>query len=1080
MEQIWNEHMRDGLRSGLLYGIGLLAATAVTALLYRLIDLWIRTNEAGSLGLLAGVLLAFTAAAVGAFVAGFIGGRSLKTLSKSHGRFGYAWRSAFTMAPIYGFLLYPLVFIVSLLSLYTEIQAAGLQYGLLLAILGLVFGTLYSLLLAVTTAGSGYIGRVTWAGAIGFMFGGFLFGYMIWLAIRNASLGEFRSVSTGWFLTGTFVFGLLGGGSLGREYSILSAREGKEHFVRKRWLTWRKGIVLGILLVLLIWVIRPAVQTVAQMLQPVDANLATRLGNDATTTHWSDAFAVNGSTGNGTTTAADVAVNAAGQVAAAWQTADGIYVAAGLWGPDGGTTWAEPLQIAPAGNDPQVAVDDRGALHLVWEQDGLIQYARCEGRVCAESRSLSNASGLACDGTAGKPVLFAGAQGTQFVAWETPAGAPYAIWSSGGTPPGIPVACLPLDAPADLAVGGGNGRVQVAASSGAQIVVIELDGSGEWSEPAVLGDGRLPALWTDGTETAVVWCSPDAQPLPTLWQRGAVETVSERPCRARPQVARDDAGNLHVLWASDEVVNQFGVVNPATVLYETIQEGNAWSAETIVARTAALPDPAVASSSASVLFMSWPDAGSAQVASQTPYVCDELPASPVMQNMLALAQSPVFRPEGDPVPYCGNRYDGLTIMPGPLPAFSDQPPTLNGAFDLMADLVSEAQYEAVYSTMWYDADVNNDSPGAVVMAGVAELYEKVKANPENYPRGMTVRILLGNPPEFARGEFAGQLWHVLDDLRDAGVDKMIDREIGWSVEVADYEGALPHSHAKTLVVDGKTAVAAGYNMSYAHFWEDHPSGLGESRLDLGVHLTGPVAQDALRAFDDLWDGASRRHCTSLYPLIAEAWQVTCGDFPARVTHVPEVLRYYLPGATSNAFSMYRSHAYDLADEQVATALASAQESIDLIHVNFTMEMICDLNLFFDVCGFDEVLPFTRAIVDAAEQNGARVRILVKPFPVDGIESTFNVQVLGQEIQERGLQDQIEVRLLDGAMHAKTALIDDAVLIIGSQNFHYSAFGDGSGLNEYSLSTDDPQAAADYKRLFEYYWERALPTEIDGE
>ena len=30
----------------------------------------------------------------------------------------------------------------------------------------------------------------------------------------------------------------------------------------------------------------------AQTLQPVDANLATRLGNEATTTHWSDSFAV--------------------------------------------------------------------------------------------------------------------------------------------------------------------------------------------------------------------------------------------------------------------------------------------------------------------------------------------------------------------------------------------------------------------------------------------------------------------------------------------------------------------------------------------------------------------------------------------------------------------------------------------------------------------------------------------------------------------------------------------------------------------------------------------------------------------
>ena len=38
-----------------------------------------------------------------------------------------------------------------------------------------------------------------------------------------------------------------------------------------------------------------------------------------------------------------------------------------------------------------------------------------------------------------------------------------------------------------------------------------------------------------------------------------------------------------------------------------------------------------------------------------------------------------------------------------------------------------------------------------------------------------------------------------------------------------------------------------------------------------------------------------------------------------------------------------------------------------------------------------------------------------------------------------------------------------------------ADGDGTGLAEYSLGVEDEQAVDDFKRLFEYQWERAEPT-----
>jgi phosphatidylserine/phosphatidylglycerophosphate/cardiolipin synthase-like enzyme len=348
------------------------------------------------------------------------------------------------------------------------------------------------------------------------------------------------------------------------------------------------------------------------------------------------------------------------------------------------------------------------------------------------------------------------------------------------------------------------------------------------------------------------------------------------------------------------------------------------------------------------------------------------------------------------------------------------------------------------------------------------LYYKLKEDPASYPRGLTVRILLGNPPELA-----GQLWYLLEDLRDAGVEKMLDPEIGWRLEVADYAGNLPHSHVKMLVIDGKTAMAAGFNTTYDHFDNDHYSGKGAGRFDLGIQVSGPVAQESVRVFDDLWVGASRRHCSNFHPAVDELWQATCYDLRASGGHVPEVLRYYLPGGDSTVFSMYRSVKRDESDQEIVTALSSAQKTIDVVHVNFTMPLICDLNLLFDVCTSDQDLPFLDAMIKAAEEDGVRERIMITPDPFEGIESLIAINILRGVLEEAGVEDLVEVRFFEGEMHSKANLIDDEFLIIGSQNFHYSAFGEGVGLNEYNLGVSDPRAIEDFKRVYDYYWERSM-------
>jgi phosphatidylserine/phosphatidylglycerophosphate/cardiolipin synthase-like enzyme len=348
---------------------------------------------------------------------------------------------------------------------------------------------------------------------------------------------------------------------------------------------------------------------------------------------------------------------------------------------------------------------------------------------------------------------------------------------------------------------------------------------------------------------------------------------------------------------------------------------------------------------------------------------------------------------------------------------------------------------------------------------ITELYHKVEANPEDYPRGMTVRVLLGNPP---RIDLNSDLWRILGNLRAAGLPDMENPDIGWKLEVANFEGSFPHSHIKILIIDGITAVSTGFNYQYHHYPEDHPSGRGEGTVDIGIQVTGPAAQEVQTAFDDLWDGATQRHCESLDKSNI-TWQFTCRDSKAVPNHVPEVKRYYLSGGDAVVFSMLRSEVLLLSDNMVQASIAHAQDSLDVVQAMFAMPPVCMLNFMFDLCTFDQAMPYIDGIMQAAE-NGAEVRLLLKMTPVLGTEALVALQIMADELEVRGLEDQIEIRAFPIALHAKTFLIDDELVIIGSQNFHYTAFGEG--LAEHNLGVLDPEAAADYKRVFDYYWDIA--------
>jgi len=52
-------------------------------------------------------------------------------------------------------------------------------------------------------------------------------------------------------------------------------------------------------------------------------------------------------------------------------------------------------------------------------------------------------------------------------------------------------------------------------------------------------------------------------------------------------------------------------------------------------------------------------------------------------------------------------------------------------------------------------------------------------------------------------------------------------------------------------------------------------------------------------------------------------------------------------------------------------------------------------------------------------------------------------------------------------------IDDAILIIGSRNFQYSAWGNDGGLGENMLVTNHLEAITECKKLFGTNWKEAV-------
>lgn len=442
------------------------------------------------------------------------------------------------------------------------------------------------------------------------------------------------------------------------------------------------------------------------------------------------------------------------------------------------------------------------------------------------------------------------------------------------------------------------------------------------------------------------------------------------------------------------------------------------------------------------------------------------PAQPLFAPACAAPRSPLQRVVWDVTTAGGTRTDLSchNAFVG-LPRTPRSPALLHDAFDDLAAQIRAARSEVLVANMQWDFGLG--LPGSTVAGAVADLYAQVRARPADYPQGMAVRFSLGGYPDLVRTVDGGtQALSLARDLRLRGVP-LSDPALGWRVSILNYP-YFPHSHVKLHVIDGQDLTVAGYNFS----WTQLPrSEGGNSQHDVGLRMRGPVAQAGVAAFDDLWRHSQQLHCP---PDVLPVDVFTrCALGRAEAPSHPLAAQFALPAGQARGYLLYRRPGDDQADRGHLALIAAARRSIDLMQVDFSPEPVCwGAHLGPDGCGADAPgFPvYLRALLGALER-GVRVRVLLMPNS-SGLERPGNragVALMRAEARRRGLEHLFEARFVTFTMHDKTVTFDRELVLVGSMNFHFSAWGP-LGLNEAALVTDDLQAVSQQEATFERVWQ----------
>ncbi len=1089
--------MAAGVFVGSLLGIALELVLFRSGYIAWLLDL-IPENQ-GTIRLLFGLIFTYLTIAIGAGAGGALTGYFMWLVDKVGSKMRYVWGSAWAFAVGQGILLVPMLLFFLFSAMYQNgVLGEQVKYGIMFTLFGVIYGVIVGIVLAFTLAKLRYSWLLIVASAAGFGIGAGLIGY----GLRHVNTLSISGIPALTNLLRLFLFALvftaIAGALLGMVLTWMANKREVGAVLKPSRV--QVGVLVGVSAVILL-LLMGLTNDIVDFIIIRPGSTTTQLSLSTQGVHWSEPQILANQIVSNSAAEPALAVADSGLVAAAWasNSTDGSDI---YYRSTTAKAFTVDDQIVNVSNQPgsvsiqpQLVIDRADRAHILWQElavDGFA-YSICESSGCSEPEAVfADRSDLACANDLGSdlitPELAIDDNDTIMAVWNAGQGLAYSMWKAGERPSSmgpssLAQGCIPDAREVDggfALQGDGDNHFALGFDTQGVIWLQEYE-SGQWAATAsALGNGSNPDIMisADGG-VQIAWCDA-GQAVQYQAEGGAMQTIAFPTCQGRPVLAEDREGNPHLLWYSDVVENIFGAVTNNHLIYESVLTEEGWSEPAIVSRPSRISQPVVATHADGVMYQTWPAALEGKqllaYAIQEPYECSEESLSRLDAIVLDVIENGGYHPEGYQSPHCRNQY--LTIVYTPNAAREALPsvPTPNGGFDKVSAITGIAQYEILFTTMMWDpADEQYLNPGSVFANEVAKLYHAVKANPANYPKGLTVRLLLGNYPNASQLQWGDQIWPVLDELRHAGVEEMVNPDIGWKLEVANYPGVMPHSHTKFVVVDGVATMGAGFNYGYLHFPKEHPSGKGDDLVDLAIATAGPVAQVSLATYDDMWEGANQKHCSDFHPADGSDWKDTCVDQKAVVSHVPEVLKFELTTANASVYSLYRTGVYKEADEAIGAALASAEESIDIFHVNFAMEMICGASIINpDLCNFnDNALPWMRAVMEAVETNQAHVRVIAENSNMNGMENRIGMLAFRDELERRGLSDYAEFRFYEGRIHAKALSIDDEMLVIGSQNLHYSAWGEG-GLLEYSIATTDPTAVDNFQQLYNYEWERATP------
>lgn len=435
---------------------------------------------------------------------------------------------------------------------------------------------------------------------------------------------------------------------------------------------------------------------------------------------------------------------------------------------------------------------------------------------------------------------------------------------------------------------------------------------------------------------------------------------------------------------------------------------------------------------------------------------------PAPTDPLELALWQVTTANGRPDHSCGNAFAGFLRTPGT--------PQQPDAFDVTASQIRAARTEVLLASMEWHAGEGH--PGWTFAQAVRDLYRKVAADPDAYPSGMTVRVALGGFPDLQRPDGATQMLKLLDDLTRLGVP-LNDPAARWHLALANYR-YFPHSHVKLHVIDGEDLTIAGYNYTDWHLPTTQPG--GRDLHDLGLRVRGPAAQDGVAVFDDLWRNSQQLSCPA--GAAVDTLAAVCTLVPPEAPTHPAQARQLRPAGRARAFVLYRRPGFDQSDRALLALFGAARQGLDLMQAEFSPGLSCwYAYLNPDDCPPSRWPTYFRAVLEAMER-GVRVRALMVDYGADRAANRSGVALMRLEARRRGLEDRFEARYVTLNMHTKALTVDGRVVVAGSQNLHFSAWGPW-GLNEAMLATSDGQAVAEQQASFENVWanhSREVPPE----